>query len=395
MNYNLLLNERISNIAPSGIRKYFDISSGAKNAISLGIGEPDFMTPKHIRMAGIKSLEDGYTRYTSNAGILELRQAISDYLNRRFNLSYQPEDQILVTVGGSEAIDLAFRVLISQGDEVIIPTPSFVCYGPMVEMAGGVPVYLPLKAENEFRLTADELRDAITPRTKAVVVAFPCNPTGAIMEQADLESIATVLRGTDITILSDEIYAELTYGQHHVSIASIPDMAERTILVNGFSKSYAMTGWRMGYVCGPTPVINAMTKLHQFAIMSAPTTSQFAAIEAMTNGDNDFMEMRDAYDERRQYLVKALNDMGLPCFVPRGAFYLFPDIRSAGMLSDDFCMAFLEQEGVAIIPGSAFGEGGEGFARVCYATKLEDIKTAMERLKNFLSRLPINNTDQN
>ena len=391
MNYNNLINQNIANIKPSGIRKYFEISSGAQNAISLGIGEPDFMTPEHIRMAGIQSLQEGRTRYTSNAGTIELRNAINDYLTRRFQLSYDPETEILVTVGGSEAIDLALRVLVSPGDEVIVPTPSFVCYGPLAEMAGGVPVYLPLKAEDEFRLTPEALRSVITPRTKVLVLAFPSNPTGAIMEREDLEAIADVLRGTDITILSDEIYAELTYGLHHTSIANIPDMAERTILVNGFSKSYAMTGWRMGYVCGPELVISAMTKLHQFAIMSSPTTSQYAALEAMTNGDHDFIEMRNAYDERRKYLVETLNELGLPCFEPRGAFYLFPDIRSTGMSSDDFCMAFLEEEGVAIIPGCAFGEGGDGFARVCYATKLEDIKIAMERLKSFLSRLPNRN----
>ena len=387
MNYDQILNRTIQGIKPSGIRKFFDILEEMTDAITLGIGEPDFVTPWHIRDAGIYSLERGHTKYTSNAGMLELRREIANYLKRRFDLDYNYTNQVLVTVGGSEAIDLSLRCLVNPGEEVIIPTPSFVCYGPLTEMAGGVPVYVELKAENQFRLTPEELKAAITPKTKAVVLPFPCNPTGGIMERKDLEAIAQVLKDTDIMVLSDEIYAELTYGQHHVSPANLPELYDRTVLVNGFSKSHAMTGWRMGYVCAPQPIVAAMTKLHQFGIMSAPTTSQYAAIEAMRNGDGDIEHMREEYDSRRRYLVENLNRIGLPCFEPKGAFYVFPCIQSTGLSSDEFCERFLREEKVAVIPGSAFGPGGEGYVRACYAASMKDIAEAVSRLDNFLQNL--------
>ena len=387
MNYEQVLSQRIQEVKPSGIRRFFDILEEMKDAISLGIGEPDFVTPWHIRDAGIYSLEKGFTKYTANAGMSELRREIASYLNRRFDLQYDFASQIVVTVGGSEAIDLSLRCLLNSGDEVIVPVPSFVCYGPLASMAGGTPVYLELKAENEFRLTAEELKSAITPKTKVLVLPFPCNPTGGIMERADLEAIAEVLEGTNIMIISDEIYAELTYGQHHVSPANLPQLKDRTVVVNGFSKSHAMTGWRMGYVCGPTEIIQQMLKLHQFGIMSAPTVSQYAAIEAMRNGDVDIERMRDEYDGRRRYLVEGLRRIGLPCFEPKGAFYVFPDIRGTGLKSDDFCERFLMEEKVAVIAGSAFGPGGEGFVRCCYATSMKDIAEALTRLDNFLNNL--------
>lgn len=387
MNYEQILSQRIQEVKPSGIRRFFDILEEMKDAISLGIGEPDFVTPWHIRDAGIYSLEKGFTRYTGNAGMAELRREIASYLNRRFDLQYDFASQIIVTVGGSEAIDLSLRCLLNPGDEVIVPVPSFVCYGPLASMAGGTPVYVELKAENEFRLTAEQLKNAITPKTKVLVLPFPSNPTGGIMERADLEAIAEVLEGTDIMVISDEIYAELTYGQHHVSLANLPNMKERTIVVNGFSKSHAMTGWRMGYVCGPKEVIQQMLKLHQFGIMSAPTVSQYAAIEAMRNGDVDTERMRDEYDGRRRYLVEGLRRIGLPCFEPKGAFYVFPDIRGTGLNSDDFCERFLMEEKVAVISGSAFGPGGEGFVRCCYATSMKDIAEALTRMDNFLNNL--------
>ena len=386
MNYDQIISQKIQNIKPSGIRKFFDILEEMTDAISLGIGEPDFVTPWHIRDAGIYSLERGHTKYTSNAGMLELRREIANYLRRRFDLEYDYTNQILVTVGGSEAIDLALRVLVNPGDEVIIPVPSFVCYGPLTEMAGGVPVYVELTAENGFRLTPEQLKAAITPRTKALVLPFPSNPTGGIMERRDLEAIAQVLEDNDIMVISDEIYAELTYGQRHVSPANLTQLYDRTVVVNGFSKSYAMTGWRMGYVCAPQPVVAAMTKLHQFGIMSAPTTSQYAAIEAMRNGDVDIEKMRDEYDGRR-YLVEGLRRIGLPCFEPKGAFYVFPDIRGTGLTSDEFCERFLMEEKVAVISGSAFGPGGEGFIRCCYATSMKDIAEALTRMDNFLTNL--------
>lgn len=387
MNYDQILNQKIQDIKPSGIRKFFDILEEMTDAISLGIGEPDFVTPWHIRDAGILSLERGHTKYTSNAGMLQLRREIANYMNRRFDLQYDHTSQILVTVGGSEAIDLSLRVLLEPGDEVIIPVPSFVCYGPLTTMAGGVPVYVELKAENEFRLTPEELRAAITPKTKALVLPFPCNPTGGVMERRDLEAIAEALRGTDIMILSDEIYAELTYGQRHVSPANLTELYDRTIVVNGFSKSHAMTGWRMGYVCAPKPVIGSMVKLHQFGIMSAPTTSQYAAVEAMREGDRDIQHMREEYDRRRRYLVENLNRIGLSCFEPKGAFYVFPSIQSTGLTSEVFCERFLREERVAVIPGSAFGPGGEGFVRICYASSMKDIAEAIRRMDNFLVKL--------
>lgn len=387
MNYDQILNQKIQDIKPSGIRKFFDILEEMTDAISLGIGEPDFVTPWHIRDAGILSLERGHTKYTSNAGMLQLRREIANYMNRRFDLQYDHTNQILVTVGGSEAIDLSLRVLLEPGDEVIIPVPSFVCYGPLTTMAGGVPVYVELKAENEFRLTPEELRAAITPKTKVLVLPFPCNPTGGVMERRDLEAIAEVLRGTDIMILSDEIYAELTYGQRHVSPANLTELYDRTIVVNGFSKSHAMTGWRMGYVCAPKPVIGSMVKLHQFGIMSAPTTSQYAAVEAMREGDRDIQHMREEYDRRRRYLVENLNRIGLSCFEPKGAFYVFPSIQSTGLTSEVFCERFLREERVAVIPGSAFGPGGEGFVRICYASSMKDIAEAIRRMDNFLVKL--------
>ena len=387
MNYDQILNQKIQGIKPSGIRKYFDILEEMTDAITLGIGEPDFVTPWHIRDAGIYSLERGHTKYTSNAGLLQLRREISAYLERRFDLHYDYKSQIIVTVGGSEAIDLALRCLLAPGEEVIIPTPSFVCYGPLTEMAGGVPVYVETKEENQFRLTPEELKAAITPKTKALVLPFPCNPTGGIMERKDLEALVPVLKDTNIMILSDEIYAELTYGQKHVSPANLPELYDRTIVVNGFSKSHAMTGWRMGYLCGPAPLIQQMLKLHQFGIMSAPTTSQYAAIEAMRNGDGDIEHMREEYDSRRRYLVENLNRIGLTCFEPKGAFYVFPCIRSSGLTSEEFCERFLMEERVAVIPGNAFGPGGEGFVRACYAVSMKDIAEAVNRMDNFLQNL--------
>ena len=387
MNYDQIISQKIQNIKPSGIRKFFDILEEMTDAISLGIGEPDFVTPWHIRDAGIYSLERGHTKYTSNAGMLELRREIANYLRRRFDLEYDYTNQILVTVGGSEAIDLALRVLVNPGDEVIIPVPSFVCYGPLTEMAGGVPVYVELTAENGFRLTPEQLKAAITPRTKALVLPFPSNPTGGIMERRDLEAIAQVLEDNDIMVISDEIYAELTYGQRHVSPANLTQLYDRTVVVNGFSKIHAMTGWRMGYVCAPQPVVAAMTKLHQFGIMSAPTTSQYAAIEAMRSGDEDIAHMREEYDSRRRYLVENLNRIGLDCFEPKGAFYVFPCIRSSGLSSEEFCERFLREEKVAVIPGTAFGAGGEGYVRACYASSMRDLTESISRLDNFLQNL--------
>ena len=387
MNYDQIISQKIQNIKPSGIRKFFDILEEMTDAISLGIGEPDFVTPWHIRDAGIYSLERGHTKYTSNAGMLELRREIANYLRRRFDLEYDYTNQILVTVGGSEAIDLALRVLVNPGDEVIIPVPSFVCYGPLTEMAGGVPVYVELTAENGFRLTPEQLKAAITPRTKALVLPFPSNPTGGIMERRDLEAIAQVLEDNDIMVISDEIYAELTYGQRHVSPANLTQLYDRTVVVNGFSKSHAMTGWRMGYVCGPAPILQQMLKLHQFGIMSAPTTSQYAAIEAMRSGDEDIAHMREEYDSRRRYLVENLNRIGLDCFEPKGAFYVFPCIRSSGLSSEEFCERFLREEKVAVIPGTAFGAGGEGYVRACYASSMRDLTESISRLDNFLQNL--------
>ena len=387
MDYSKLMCRRVQDIQPSGIRKYFDLLQGMEGGISLGIGEPDFPTPWHIRDAGIYSLEKGFTKYTPNAGLSDLRGSISRYLKRRFDLSYAPVGQILVTVGGSEGLDLAFRTLLEPGDEVIVPTPSFVCYAPLVSMLHGVPVLVETRAEDDFRLTPAQLHAAITPRTKAVVLPFPNNPTGGIMGRGDLEALASVLRGTEIMVVSDEIYAELTYSGRHVSMASIPDMYERTIVINGFSKAYSMTGWRLGYVCGPKPLIAAMTKLHQYAIMSAPTTSQYAAIEALEHGDGDIEAMRDEYDGRRRFLVDGFRKLGLSCFEPLGAFYTFPCIKSTGLTSEEFCDRFLAQQRVAVIPGTAFGPGGEGYVRACYAASMHDLDEALKRLEKFLKSL--------
>lgn len=389
IDYGKVLNPTVVNdIKPSGIRKFFDIAASMEGVISLGVGEPDFPTPWHIRRAGIKSLEESRTRYTSNAGILELREEICAFLKRRYSLEYSGKDEVLITVGGSEGIDAAIRALVGYGDEVIIPQPSFVCYEPIVRLAGGVPVTVELKAENEFRLTADELRAAITPKTKLLVFPFPCNPTGAIMERADLEAIAEVLRGTDICVLSDEIYSELTYGEEkHVSIASLDGMKERTILINGFSKTYSMTGWRMGYACGPAPIIAQMTKIHQFAIMSAPTTSQYAAIEAIRHGDDDIENMLGEYDMRRRLMVGGFNKIGMTCFEPKGAFYAFPSIKVSGMDSETFCETLLREKKVALVPGNAFGACGEGFVRASYCYSTSHIREALSRIEEFLKEI--------
>ena len=381
------LSEIIKNIQPSGIRKFFDIVSEMKDAISLGVGEPDFETPWHIRDEGIYALERGKTFYTSNAGLKDLRKEICNYLKRKQGINYNPLSEVLVTVGGSEAIDIGLRAMLNQGDEVIIPQPAYVSYLPCTILAGGKPVIINLKEENSFKLTANELKNVITDKTKILILPFPNNPTGAIMERSDLEEIAKVCIDNDIYVMSDEIYGELTYKGEHVSISSIEGMKERTILINGFSKSYAMTGWRLGYACGPEEVIKQMTKIHQFAIMCAPTTSQYAAIEALKNGDNDVKEMRDAYNQRRRFLVNAFREMNLECFEPFGAFYVFPCIKEFGMSSEDFATKFLQEEHVAAVPGSAFGESGEGYLRISYAYSIENLKIAMERLKHFIEKL--------
>lgn len=381
------LADTIVNIKPSGIRKFFDLVSEMKDAISLGVGEPDFDTPWHIRDEGIYSLERGRTFYTSNAGLKELKEEIANYLRRRVHVDYDDRHEILVTVGGSEAIDMAMRVMLNPGEEVLIPQPSYVSYEPCTIMAGGKPVIIELKAENEFRLTPEELLEHITDKTKLLVLPFPNNPTGAIMEQKDLEAIAKVIIEKDLYVLSDEIYSELTYKEDHVSIASIPGMQERTILINGFSKAYAMTGWRLGYACGPRKIIEQMTKLHQYAIMCAPTTSQYAAVEALRNGDDDVVMMREAYNQRRRYLVHAFKEMGLECFEPYGAFYIFPCIKEFGMTSEEFASRFLMEEKVAVVPGTAFGDCGEGFLRISYAYSLENLKEALGRMQKFIDRL--------
>ena len=384
MDYKNILSQRVQNIQPSGIRKFFDLLENLDGAISLGVGEPDFVTPWHIRDAGIYSLEKGFTKYTSNAGMVALRREISAYLERRFGLRYDYKSQLIVTVGGSEAIDMAMRALLDPGDEVIIPVPSFVCYPPLAEMTGAKAVLVETRVEDGFRLTPELLKKHLTDKTKLIVLPYPCNPTGGIMEKEDYDALARLLRDTDVMLLSDEIYAELTYGQKHYSPANHPGLHDRTILVNGFSKSHAMTGWRMGYVAGPEPVIKQMLKLHQFGIMSAPTTSQYAAIEAMKNGDEDIERMRDEYDGRRRYLVEGLRRAGLPCEEPKGAFYVFPDIRGTGLTSDEFCERFLMEQKVAVISGSAFGPGGEGFVRCCYAVSMQNLSEALTRLDRFL-----------
>ena len=385
MNYDELLAPAAKAMRPSGIRKFFDLAADMPHCISLGVGEPDFKTPWSVRDAGIRSLELGRTKYTANSGLKELRGEICNYLQRRFDLHYK-EENILVTVGGSEAIDLTIRAVVQPGDEVIIPEPCFVCYEPITQLTGGVPVHIATRAEDQFRLTADQLRAAITPRTKLLIFPYPNNPTGAVMSAAEMEEIAAVLRETNVLVLSDEIYSELTYGlDRHVSIASLPGMAERTIVVNGFSKSYAMTGWRLGYAAGPAPLVKVMTKIHQSCIMSAPTTSQYAAITALRQCDDQIEMMRDEYNRRRRYVVKALNDMGLTCCEPRGAFYVFPSIQISGLTSSEFCEQLLREKEVAIIPGSAFGASGEGYARISYAYSVDHLQTAMKRIREFLT----------
>lgn len=381
------ISKTVVSLKKSGIRKFFDIVSEMKDVISLGVGEPDFDTPWHIREEGIYALEKGKTFYTSNAGLKELRVEIDNYLKRTQNISYNPATEIIVTVGGSEAIDIGLRAMVNAGDEVIIPQPSYVSYEPCAILAGAKPVIIDLKAENEFRLTAEELKNAITDKTKILILPFPNNPTGAIMERKDLEEIAKVCIENDIYVISDEIYGEFSYKEKHVSIASIAGMKERTILINGFSKAYAMTGWRLGYACGPKEIIEQMVKIHQYAIMCAPTTSQYSAVEALKKGDDDVKLMRESYNQRRRFLMNAFKEMGLECFEPYGAFYVFPSIKEFGMTSEEFAMKFLEEEHVAVVPGTAFGDSGEGFLRISYAYSIENLKRAMERLKRFVEKL--------
>ena len=382
-----MLSKQAVGLKPSGIRKFFDIVSEMEDAISLGVGEPDFDTPWHIRDEGIYSLEKGRTFYTSNSGLMELRQEICNYIKRKQGVDYDPKHEVLITVGGSEAIDIGLRAVINPGDEVLIPQPSFVSYEPCAIMAGGVPVIIELKAENEFRLTAKELEEAITEKTKILILPVPNNPTGAIMERKDLEEIAEVIRKHDILVMSDEIYAELTYKEKHVSIIEMEGMRERTILINGFSKAYAMTGWRLGYACGPREILEQMTKLHQFAIMCAPTTSQYAAVEALRNGDDDVREMCIAYNQRRRYLMNAFREMKLSCFEPFGAFYVFPCIKEFGMTSEEFAERFLAEEKVAVVPGTAFGDCGEGYLRISYAYSMDNLKLAIGKLADFVEKL--------
>ena len=379
------LSKTIKTIEPSGIRKFFDIVSEMEDAISLGVGEPDFDTPWHIRDEGIYSLEKGRTFYTSNAGLKELKIEISKYLDRKYGMKYNNE--IMVTVGGSEGIDMALRAMLDPGDEVIIPQPSYVSYEPCTVLAGGKPVIVELKEENEFRLTAEELEEAITPKSKILIMPFPNNPTGAVMELNDIEAIAKVVKEHDLYVITDEIYSELTYLEKHVSIASLPGMKERCVLINGFSKAYAMTGWRLGYACAPKEILSQMLKIHQFAIMCAPTTSQYAAVEAMKNGDADVVQMRDQYNERRRYLLHRLKNMGLKCFEPFGAFYIFPSIKEFGMTSDEFATELLNSKKVAVVPGTAFGKSGEGFVRISYAYSIDDLKTALGRIEEFVNEL--------
>ena len=380
------LSKAITEIQPSGIRRFFDAASTMSNVISLGVGEPDFDTPWHVREEGIYSLEKGRTFYTGNSGLLELREEIGRYLDRRFGLSYSA-DEILVTVGGSEAIDIGFRTMLDPGDEVIIPEPCYVSYLPCVKLAGGVPVRLPLEEKDQFKLTKEKLLSAITDKTKILVLPFPNNPTGAILNREELQIIADIVKEHDLFVMSDEIYSELNYEGGHVSIASIPGMRERTIVINGFSKSYAMTGWRLGYAAGPKEIMKQMLKIHQFVIMCAPTTSQYSAIEALRNGDEDVRRMRESYDERRRFLVNALNEMGLPCFEPKGAFYVFPNISAYGMTSEEFARRLLEQERVAVVPGTAFGECGEGFLRISYAYSIDNLKKALDKIEKFIDTL--------
>ena len=388
MDYNKILNPEVLSIKPSGIRKFFDLAETMQEVISLGVGEPDFPTPWQIRKAGIKSLEESKTRYTSNWGLQALRETIASYMNRKYQLTYDPLHEILVTVGGSEAIDGGIRALVSPGDEVIIPQPSYVCYEPITQLAGGVPVIIETKAEDEFKLTPEALKAAITPKTKVLIWPYPCNPTGAIMDKEDLEKIAEILRDTNVMVISDEIYAELTFGgKNHVSIASLPGMAERTLVVNGFSTAFSMTGWRLGYVCGPAEIIAQVTKIHQFAIMCAPTTSQYAAIAAMTVCDDVVAEMTEEYDTRRRLIVNGFNKLGLTCRDPKGAFYAFPSIQKTGLTSEEFCQQLLEKKHVAVVPGTAFGQGGEGFIRASYCYSTDHIQEALHRIGEFLEEL--------
>ncbi len=387
IDYSKILSPTVTGIAPSGIRKFFDILDEMDDVISLTVGQPDFDTPWHIREAGIRSLEEGRTYYTSNSGLLEFRREVCNYLERRFGLLYTPETEVLCTVGGSEAIDLAMRAVLSPGDEVIVVQPSFVCYSPLAEIAGGVPVIVNTELKDKFKLTPEKLRAAITPKTKMLVLPYPSNPTGGIMTGDELEEIADIVRDTNIVVLSDEIYAELTYGRKHVSFASLPGMKERTILVSGLSKAYAMTGWRLGYACAPKEIMQQMVKLHQYAIMCAPTTSQYAGIEALRNGDDDIEYMKDSYDQRRKLIHEGLARLGLDSFEPEGAFYIFPNIGKFGLTSEEFCEKLLYSQHVAIVPGTAFGESGEGFARISYAYSVDHIKKALKRIEKFLEEL--------
>ena len=388
MNLENLLSQRTVSLKPSGIRKFFDIANEMEGVIALGVGEPDFKTPYSVRQAGIENLQQGKTRYSANAGLMELRRAICDYLKRKFNLEYDKKSEVVVTVGGSEAIDLAIRAFINPGDEVLVPEPCFVCYAPIVTLTSGVPVSIQTREEDEFRLTPEQLEAAITPKTKMLILPYPNNPTGAVMRREHLEAIAEVLKKHDIIVLSDEIYAELTYNGRHTSIAELPGMKERTIVVNGFSKTFAMTGWRLGYAVGPAPAIKQMTKIHQYAIMCAPTTSQYAAIEALDHCEENICQMREEYDRRRRFVVDAFNKMGLHTFEPEGAFYVFPCIKSTGMSSEEFCEKLLYGKKVAVVPGNAFGDSGEGFIRVSYSYSVQHLTTALGRIKEFLDELP-------
>ena len=387
MDYDKLIAKKCKEMKPSGIRKFFDLAAQMEDVISLGVGEPDFQTPWNVRQAAVTALEKGKTKYTANAGIVELREAVSRNIHKNTGVDYDPKNEIIVTVGGSEGIDISIRALINPGDEVLIVEPCFVCYAPIVSLCGGVPISVQTTEETEFRLTADMLRERITDKTKLLILPFPNNPTGAVMERKDLEAIADVIRETDILILSDEIYSSLTYGGKHCSIIQIDGMKERTIFVNGFSKAYAMTGWRLGYVAGPQPIIKQMLKIHQYGIMSSPTISQYAAIEALDNCDADIVKMRNEYDIRRRWLVNALNDMGLHCFEPKGAFYVFPSIKSTGLSSEEFCERLLYEHNVAVVPGNAFGDCGEGYIRISYAYSLKHLMTAAERMKEFVEQL--------
>ncbi len=387
MDYSKILSQTVVNTPKSGIRKFFDLMSTMDDVVGLTVGEPDFQTPWHIREAGIESLERGRTYYTANAGLMELRSEINNYMTRRFSVSYEPSSEVIVTVGGSEAIDIAFRSIIEPGDEIIVPTPSFVCYAPLAKMAGGVPVILETKFEDKFKITPEALRAAITPKTKLLVLPYPNNPTGAIMTREELADIADILRDTNIVVLSDEIYAEMTYTGNHCSIASLPDMWERTIIASGFSKAYAMTGWRLGYICAPKPLCEQMLKIHQYGIMSSPTTAQFAAIEALKNGEDDIRMMVDEYNRRRRYIYNGLKSIGIESFEPEGAFYIFPKIGSFGLSGEDFCNKLLYDYKCAIVPGNAFGQGGEGFARISYAYSIKHITQALERIEAFVKTL--------